>query len=541
MKMLVSLFGLAVLAGTSYGQGCIPNNCDAFTNGVLDPQKARLYLEVVVRSSYSEDAETYTCPPGNPNCGSLADLYPSTLLMRYTASGFTRHAGSFESVQTNGPQSFDITNLAFGAYSLATDLGLGIGGGISQLVPANFSTYPIERCALVRPEFPFLTTTVTRNVFFGPSGVPSCDLNNINAFARAGGSIGAWRETETRERNGISGQSNSRSVGFFAATELIFADNLPATENPCLMFNARITEDNTSCNGRAAFPHDYIYGGAIVTTAGGYSRVERFTVCGAEVDPGNLAVVPQSESEAGFAWTLSVPLSEAASSTNRISSGFEVKTFAFNVEMLDYAPPHDGRFTQADVDYLSSVVAATPSLATSPEWLKRANIVPAERTSIFPSTLDPNDIVDAADVAFLQAIINAGFSTPVLGDRNGDGIVNCGDWLAPGDWVNPATSSGWRLGESGFVEALDLDRDGILSLTGPSSDRFTHYRLLNRADYNGDGYVDDDDFVIFQAFYNDLAVGGDLNCDLVTDDADFSIFAVAYDTLLCSDIGPCTP
>jgi hypothetical protein len=539
MKPSVSLFGLAVLAGTSYGQGCIPNNCDVNTSGVLDPQKARMYLEVVVRSSYSEDAETYECPPENPNCEPLAGLYPSTLLLKYTASGFTRHVGSFESAQTNGPQSFDITNLAFGAYSVSTDPGSGIGGGFSQLVPANEYRWQITRCALGRPEMPLLASKVTSNVFAGPIGVASCDLSNASLFAQCGGSVGAWKETETRERNGVTGQSDSRAIGFFSSTELVFADNLPATENPCLTFNARVDEDNTSCNERAAFPHDYIYGGAIITTAGGYSRIERFTVCGAEVNAGNLSAVPQSTSEAGYAWTLSIPLSEAASSTNRISSGFEVKTFAFNVEMLDYNA--DGRFTQADVEYLDDVVASSPSLATSEAWLKRANIVPAERSSVFPDTLDPSDIIDAADVSFLQAIVNAGFSTPVLGDRNGDGDVNCNDWWEPESWVNPTTSSGWRLGESGFVEALDLDRDGVLTLTGPSSDRFTHYRLLNRADFNGDGVVDDPDFTTFQSFYNELAPGGDLNCDLVTDDADFSIFAAAYNNLLCSNIGPCTP
>ena len=55
------------------------------------------------------------------------------------------------------------------------------------------------------------------------------------------------------------------------------------------------------------------------------------------------------------------------------------------------------------------------------------------------------------------------------------------------------------------------------------------------ADLNGDDLVDDEDFQIFAAAYNELLdARADLNLDGVTDDADFSIFAVAYDELLCA-------
>lgn len=54
------------------------------------------------------------------------------------------------------------------------------------------------------------------------------------------------------------------------------------------------------------------------------------------------------------------------------------------------------------------------------------------------------------------------------------------------------------------------------------------------ADLNGDDVVDDLDFQIFAAGYNELLdARADLNLDGVTDDADFSIFAVAYDELVC--------
>lgn len=53
-------------------------------------------------------------------------------------------------------------------------------------------------------------------------------------------------------------------------------------------------------------------------------------------------------------------------------------------------------------------------------------------------------------------------------------------------------------------------------------------------DFNGDGFVDDTDFVLFANYYNNLLdPRGDLNGDGLTEDSDFVIFAAAYDQLLC--------
>ncbi|MBL8876099.1 MAG: hypothetical protein JNM86_09925 [Phycisphaerae bacterium] len=56
------------------------------------------------------------------------------------------------------------------------------------------------------------------------------------------------------------------------------------------------------------------------------------------------------------------------------------------------------------------------------------------------------------------------------------------------------------------------------------------------ADFNGDGGVDDTDFVYFAKYYNDLVnPAGDIDgaLDGFTDDSDFAVFAAAYDTLVC--------
>lgn len=53
-------------------------------------------------------------------------------------------------------------------------------------------------------------------------------------------------------------------------------------------------------------------------------------------------------------------------------------------------------------------------------------------------------------------------------------------------------------------------------------------------DFNGDGLVDDGDFVLFVGFYNNLLdPRGDLTGDGLTEDTDFVAFAAAYDALEC--------
>ena len=53
-------------------------------------------------------------------------------------------------------------------------------------------------------------------------------------------------------------------------------------------------------------------------------------------------------------------------------------------------------------------------------------------------------------------------------------------------------------------------------------------------DFNGDGQVDDADFVFFAGRYDSLIdPRGDLTGDGSTDDADFVRFAISYDRLVC--------
>jgi cytochrome c peroxidase len=59
------------------------------------------------------------------------------------------------------------------------------------------------------------------------------------------------------------------------------------------------------------------------------------------------------------------------------------------------------------------------------------------------------------------------------------------------------------------------------------------------SDLNGDGVVDDQDFVLFAQAYDAefvplASVVADLNADGLVDDADFALFALAYDAMFCS-------
>ena len=107
--------------------------------------------------------------------------------------------------------------------------------------------------------------------------------------------------------------------------------------------------------------------------------------------------------------------------------------------------------------------------------------------------------------------------------------------LPPGSlrWIIERTAG--DLGEPGRDDYYGW---GLVDVQAAS--RYVYGRAICGGDLNGDGLVDDADFVLFVAFYNDLVApggawtGGDLNGDDTSDDADFVIFAANYDELLCS-------
>lgn len=90
------------------------------------------------------------------------------------------------------------------------------------------------------------------------------------------------------------------------------------------------------------------------------------------------------------------------------------------------------------------------------------------------------------------------------------------------------------------------NRSTILSLLTTVSDHlpvvadYVYVGPSCPADFNGDTFVDDADFVIFAGAYESLlcpaspaACPADLNGDTFVDDADFVVFAAAYSVLIC--------
>ena len=89
----------------------------------------------------------------------------------------------------------------------------------------------------------------------------------------------------------------------------------------------------------------------------------------------------------------------------------------------------------------------------------------------------------------------------------------------------------WMIVPKGSETRIGIDRDSDGILDGDESGPCT-------GDLNADGMIDDADFQIFIASYDQLVVppasmDADLNRDALVDDADFVIFLAGYNQLLC--------
>jgi hypothetical protein len=104
----------------------------------------------------------------------------------------------------------------------------------------------------------------------------------------------------------------------------------------------------------------------------------------------------------------------------------------FDDARMDVDP--DGRFNQVDVDALSTIASGDP---TNENALSLWNFYPRPNGS-------NAQVIDSEDVAVMQSIVDAGLSSGFLGDRDGDGTVDCDDLSS----VN--SHFGHHLGESQY-------------------------------------------------------------------------------------------
>lgn len=137
-----------------------------------------------------------------------------------------------------------------------------------------------------------------------------------------------------------------------------------------------------------------------------------------------------------------------------------------------------------------------------------------------------------------SSLVQGGYAGSGVFDAD-PGFVNA----AAGDYRLAAGSPAVDSGNGAFVlPDFALDLAGELRSQGAAPDLGAYESKPCPGDLNGDGFVDDQDFVEFAEAYDLLDCGdpgmpascpADLNRDGLVEDADFVLFAAAYDLLLC--------
>jgi hypothetical protein len=179
----------------------------------------------------------------------------------------------------------------------------------------------------------------------------------------------------------------------------------------------------------------------------------------------------------------------------------------------------NGVIDATDIDYIYAQFKSNAAVTGDADW---SNIDEAG-TFDLSADMDGNLKVNQADVDY---VVLTALQTS-YGDLNFDRKVTGADFAI---WqANYNTAGGWVKGDvSGNGLVFDEDFNTLMANRSCA------------ADVNDDTFVDDTDFVVFAAAYNDLlcpALPGlcpaDLNNDTFVDDTDFVIFAEGYNALLC--------
>lgn len=138
-------------------------------------------------------------------------------------------------------------------------------------------------------------------------------------------------------------------------------------------------------------------------------------------------------------------------------------------------------------------------------------------------------------LAWGGASYTGGLTLDVTNDSNGN--------AAPAFGVSLPTASNTAIQFNGVASAASTTNAADYSVTAGAAvlrnnarNSFT-LKAPCPADINGDGFVDDGDFVLFATAYDQLICGSpcpaDFNNDTFVDDSDFVTFAEAYNALLC--------
>ena len=119
--------------------------------------------------------------------------------------------------------------------------------------------------------------------------------------------------------------------------------------------------------------------------------------------------------------------------------GLDAVSYTYDDRGLDVSG--NARFNQGDVSALSALLGSQ-----DPDVLEKWDFT-------------RNDIIDTADVAFLETLVDAGLDSGILGDYDQDGDADCDDWEA----MQPFPMA--EFGDPDYRIELDADVDGVTDET----------------------------------------------------------------------------
>ncbi|MFN9972491.1 MAG: immunoglobulin domain-containing protein, partial [Phycisphaerae bacterium] len=164
-----------------------------------------------------------------------------------------------------------------------------------------------------------------------------------------------------------------------------------------------------------------------------------------------------------------------------------------------------------------------------------------EPAPAFPGGVSGTGEYESGSTVTVAALIVVGTSPDLLWYRDGvalaDGVTASGSVIS-GSQTRTLVIANVRPGDAGLYRCRGTNACG----SDESSGALVQVTVRCPADFNGDLFVDDSDFVIFAEAYNLLDCAdpsmpagcpADLTLDGFVDDSDFVAFASAYELLLC--------